>query len=128
MPDIYDSAFSETDASNSSPSPNGFPEGMSPSGLNDAARALMGAMKRWLNQRIPTATSGTSSAYTLSYTVAPGALADGMMHRVLFNADNTLSTGETTLNVNSLGAKNLRKFSGGSWVALAAGDLKANSV
>jgi hypothetical protein len=96
--------------------------------LNDAARALMGAMKRWLNQRIPTATSGTSSAYTLSYTVAPGALADGMMHRVLFNADNTLSTGETTLNVNSLGAKNLRKFSGGSWVALAAGDLKANSV
>jgi hypothetical protein len=57
MPDIYDSAFSETDARNSSPSPNGFPEGMSPSGLNDAARALMGAMKRWLNQRIPATTA-----------------------------------------------------------------------
>src|SRR5689334_17697769 len=113
MPDIYDSAFSETDANNNQPSPNGFPEGMSPSGLNDGARAVMGAMKRWLNQRIPTTTGGTSSAYTLSYTVAPGALVDGMMHRVMFNADNALSASETTLNVNSLGAKNIRKFSGG---------------
>lgn len=128
MADITQSNWSETDASNSAAPPDGFPEGMNPSGVDDGMRAVMGALKRWYDWRIPVTTAGTTSAYTVSYSVSPTALADGMTHRVLFNAANTLSASETTINVNSLGAKNLRKFSGGSWVALAAGDILANSV
>lgn len=128
MVDIPDSAWSETDASNTSSPPNGWPEGQNPSTVNDVARMMMGAIKRWFDWRIPVTTAGTTAAYTVSYSVAPGALVDGMTHRVLFNAANTLSGGETTINFNSLGAKNIRKFDGTNWVALAAGDLVANSV
>lgn len=128
MADISQNNWVETDASNTTAPPDGAPEGMNPSAVNDWMRMAMGALKRWYDWRIPVTTSGTSAAYTVSYSVTPTALADGMTHRVMFNAANTLSSSETTLNVNSLGAKNIRKFSAGSWVALAAGDLKANSV
>ena len=128
MADVTQANWVETDASNTTAPPDGAPEGMNPSSVNDWMRMAMGAIKRWYDWRIPVTTAGTTAAYTVTYTVAPTALADGMTHRVLFNATSTLSASETTLNVNSLGAKNIRKFSGGSWVALAAGDLVANSV
>ncbi len=40
-------SWSETAANNNSAAPNGFPEGMAPSGVNDAAREVMGAVRRW---------------------------------------------------------------------------------
>lgn len=43
-------------AENDSPSPNGFPEGMPPSGVNNACREVMAAVKRAFNGL---ATSGT---------------------------------------------------------------------
>ena len=48
-------------------------EGMAPSGLNDVLRAHQGAIKRWYDWTVPKLTGGTSTAYTLSYSVAPGA-------------------------------------------------------
>ena len=40
-------SWSASAAGNNAASPNGFPEGMAPSGLNDAARETMAAVRRW---------------------------------------------------------------------------------
>ena len=113
--DIGASNWSETDASNSTPAPDGAPEGMIPSGVNDTIRAMMGATKRWYDWSIPKTTGGTSTAYTLAYSAAPGALLDGMVHVVQFNAANGNAP---TLNVNSLGAIPLHYYSAGAWRAV----------
>jgi len=48
-------AWSQTDSANSDPSPNGWPEGMDRDGVNNSARANMGASRRafedpqWVN-------------------------------------------------------------------------------
>jgi hypothetical protein len=117
MSDVTNSVWDETDASNNTAAPDGAPEGMAPSGVNNVLRAHQGALKRWYNWTVPKTTGGTSTAYTLSYGVAPGALVDGMTHLVQFNAVNGASP---TLNVNSLGAKPLHFYCGGSWAALPA--------
>src|SRR5260370_12475424 len=86
--DISASNWNEADASNTTAAPDGAPEGMAPSGLNDVLRAHQGAVKRWYDWTIPKTTAGTSTAYTLTYSVAPGALVDGMTHLAQFNAAN----------------------------------------
>lgn len=40
-------SWSTAAASNNAASPNGFPEGMAPSGVNDSAREVMAAVRRW---------------------------------------------------------------------------------
>jgi hypothetical protein len=67
-------------------------------------------------------TGGTSAAYTLNPSPALTGYATGMEFSFTTNADNT---GTTTLNISSLGAKNLKKLDeSGSKVAIAAGDMK----
>lgn len=112
MADIAASNWNEADASNSTAAPDGWPEGMAPSGVNDSGRAMMAATKRWYDQTIPLVTGGTSTAYTLTYSVAPAQLYDGMTHLVQFNAVNGANP---TLNVNALGAKPITFYCGGSW-------------
>jgi len=123
--DIYDSSWNEIDASNSEAAPKGAPEGMAPSGLNDTVRANMGAVKRYVNQQSPTATAGSSTAFTLTYSAAPGALVDSMTHLVQFNAANGDAP---TLNVNSLGATPLHYFSAGAWRVVPAALWAADAV
>lgn len=41
------SSWSSSAGGNTSASPNGFPEGMAPSGVNDAAREVMASVRRW---------------------------------------------------------------------------------
>jgi hypothetical protein len=123
--DIYASNWDETDANNTTASPDGMPEGMAPSGVNNWGRAVAGAIKRFLNQQIPKVTAGTTTAYTLTYSVAPGALVDGMTHRVQFNATCGASP---TLNVNSLGALPLHYLKNGTWVVVPSGAILANTV
>jgi microcystin-dependent protein len=125
MSDITASTWSPTDASNSTASPDGAPELMAPSGVNNTIRAVMGGTKRWYEWSIPKTTAGTSTAYTLSYTVAPSALVDGMTHLVEFDQSNGASA---TLNVNSLGAKPLHYYSAGAWRAVPASLFAANTV
>jgi microcystin-dependent protein len=112
MADIGASNWNENDTNNNQPAPDGAPEGMSPSGVNDTIRAVMGALKRWFNWSSPRVTAGSTTAYTLTYGVAPGALADGMTHLVQFHATNGAGA---TLNVNGLGAKPLYAYSAGAW-------------
>jgi hypothetical protein len=66
---------------------------------------------------------GSANAYTLTLAPAPRALVDGM--RVAFKA-NHANTGASTLNVNALGAKALRK--GDGTTALGSGDILANQI
>jgi hypothetical protein len=123
--DIGASNWNENDSSNNTPAPDGAPEGMFPSGVNDTIRAVMGALKRFFNWQSSKVTAGTSTAYALSYGVAPGALVDGMVHLVEFHAANGVAA---TLNVNSLGAKPLNYYSAGIWRVLPAALFDVNTV
>lgn len=117
------SGWSQTDASNNTASPAGFPEGMAPSGVNDSARAIMGALKRWHDQISPTITSGgAANVQTLTYAVAPAAYAFGDRFS-FFAGFDTNST--ATLNVNGLGAKPLVNANGST---LTGGEIRAGDV
>lgn len=123
--DIYSSNWDPIDANNDEAAPDGAPEGMAPGGINDVLRAHQGAIKRYVNQQSPLVTAGSSTAFTLTYTVAPGALVDGMTHLVQFNA--TCGAGPT-LNVNSLGATPLHYFANGTWAVVPASAIKSGMV
>jgi len=123
--DIYASNWNEDDNANTTAAPDGAPEGMAPSGVNNVLRAHQGAVKRFVVSSIPKTTGGSSTAYTLSYSVAPGALVDGMTHLVEFNAANGNAP---TLNVNSLGAIPIYYYSAGAWRAVPAALLDANTI
>ena len=66
--------------------------------------------------------SGSSTAYTADLSPVPTSLTDGMTVRVKIVSANTTTT--PTLNVNSLGAKTIVKYTN---TALAVGDIGTNS-
>jgi len=90
-------------ASNNSASPDGAPEGMAPSGLNDTIRENMSAVARWYGDTNGSLdTTGSSNAYLLAPNATYAAYARGDSFAVEANHTNT---GAATLNVSSLGAK-----------------------
>lgn len=122
MPELSSSTYSETDGSNNSTSPNGWPEGMDPSGVNDSDRAGMGALKRfWDRIQGKFASTGSANAYVLTPDVALAAYVTG--ERYSFRANFTC-TGTSTLNISALGAKTIKKFAGSTAEALASGDIQ----
>lgn len=127
MPELSGSTYSETDASNSSASPNGYPEGMPPSGLNDSARATVGALQRfWNRMNGRYASTGTTPNYVLTPTVALAAYVTG--ERYSFRANFTCGA-TPTLNISALGAKNIKKFVNGTTKAnLAANDIMSGQA
>lgn len=68
------------------------------------------------------ADAGSTDAYAVTLSPAPSAYVTGM--EVRFKA-NTINTGAATLNVNSLGAKTIKKSYN---LDLADGDIKANQI
>lgn len=123
--DIDAGNWNEDDNSNTTAAPDGAPEGMAPSGVNNVLRAMMGALKRRRNWRAPKTTGGTGSAFTLTYGVAPGAYVDGMS----FMAELHAAPGAgATLNVNGLGAIPIRHFYNGTWYVLPPSWCAANSI
>lgn len=126
MADLGDNTkWFEVDASNVGNPPDGWPEGMNPSAVNNSARAVMGAVKRFWDRINPTKTSaGSSTAYTLSYDQAASSYYDGEL--VAWVVDETCGN-TPTLNINGLGARALRKWVG-SWAAMTAGDLAVGQV
>ena len=64
------SSWSTTDAGNNLTPPDGWPEGMQPSGVNDVGRMMMGAIKRWYD----TVTAGIANALPLSGGTLTGTL------------------------------------------------------
>lgn len=116
--------WSKTAASNSNSDTNqNWAEGMSPSAVNDSARAGMASVAMWrddLNGSL--VTSGTSTAYALTTNQSFAALAAGL--EVSFQIDE-VNGATVTLNVDGKGAKPLRSAAG---VELPAGALKAGAV
>ena len=64
------SSWNETDNSNTAAPPDGWPEFMNPSDVNNCARAMMGAIKRWYN----TVSAGIANALPLSGGALTGPL------------------------------------------------------
>ena len=117
------SQWSTTASSNNSASPNGAPEGMAPSGVNNVIRENMAAIAKWYSDSDGTLQStGSSSAYVLATNSTHAALAD--MPLVAFRA-NHASTGASTLAVDGLAAKAIVKNHD---VALIAGDIEVGQI
>jgi hypothetical protein len=115
--------LSETDASNTTISSVSTAEGMAPSAVNDALRAIMGAMTRSYNRLIGKyASTGSSNAYVLTPSVALPAYVTG--ERYSFRA-NFSNTGAATLNISSLGAKTIKKYTASGKADLAADDIRS---
>ena len=117
------SVISPTDASNGSGTHPSWLGSAAPSTLDDAGRALQGAVAReWECRSYPTAT-GTAPAFVVTYTVAPAALRTGQVYSFTAHA---AAVGTDTLNANALGAKGIKKVVAGVKTATAANDFYTN--
>ncbi len=121
MPDFGSATFSQTDSSNATGTMPSWSGAAAPSTLDDAGRALQGAVTREWNWRNYTLTAaGTADAKTLTYSVAPAAYYNGQRFAFIANTTNTTTA---TLNVNSLGAKTIKKNVSGTLTNLSASDM-----
>ena len=97
-------------------------EGMSPSAVNDSARAMMAALAKWRDDVAGMITTGgTSSAYTVTSFQTLTALTDGFTIAFVPNVTNAAGA---TLSVDGLTAKPLRLETG---VSLPASTLIAGT-
>lgn len=100
-------------------------EGQSAASVNDSARQVMGRVAELLADLGATQTTGGSAnAQTITARSGFAALATGQI--IAFKAGYT-NTGATTLNVNSIGAKHIRKYTTAE-AALAANDIVAGGL
>ena len=108
-----------TAANNDDAPPDGFPENMEYSEVNDAARELMAVLARWFaDTNASVLTTGAADAYVLTTSGNYTAYADGDM----FGFDcHVANTGATTINVDSLGAQSITLQDGS---ALTGGELQ----
>jgi len=119
------SQWATTAAGNDTGSPPDNPtEGMAPSTVNDVQREFMAALARWYADLKGNGltTGGSGNAYTLTTNTTHAALGDVPM--IVFEADRA-NTGTATLDVDSLGAKTIKKQGDSD---LISGDIQANQV
>ena len=111
--------LSTTDASNTAR----FPENQAPSTVNNGARALEGMLARfYADTNGSISTSGSSSAYVLaaSRTISTIAAGDAFVFKA-----NHASTGATTIAIDGLATKSIKKFND---QAIAANDIESGSI
>ena len=121
MSELFSSDWSETAASNNAAAPNGAPEGMLGSAVNNTIREMMAAHKRdWNRSHVTISSTGSANAYVLTYANAP-TYTHGI--RLSFKA-SFANTGAATANANALGAKSIVRGDGAT--ALAANDIVVN--
>lgn len=101
------STWSTTAASNNSASPDGFPEGMAPSGVNDSAREVMAAVRTWYEdaQWIDYGYTHTYASGT-SFTVAQDITADYVVGRRIRAVGSGTGTIEGSIATSSYSAPN----------------------
>lgn len=117
--------WSEVDGSNTSVSPDGWPSGTFPNQVEPIGRSTMGAIKRFWDRINGTVTStGSLNAYI--YTPVnvsfPTAYVTGEEYTFKANFANTSAS---TLNINSLGAKNIFKQGSSGPIALSGGEIQS---
>lgn len=108
--------------SNTSAVPDGWPEGMTSSQINNTAREGMAVVKRAWSDSVEgdKDSTGSSNAYLVAANRVLSAYYDGM--RIGFHA-SFANTDAATLDVDSVGAKAIVKYHD---VALTSGDIEAN--
>lgn len=110
--------WNTTAANNNAPSPDGWPENMNYNAVNNSARENMAATARlYADMNGTLATTGSSNTYALVSNRTLSAYASGLTFK--FSANHT-NTGAATLNVSTLGAKDLKTADN---TALSAGDI-----
>lgn len=103
--------------------PDGFPEGMNYSDVNNAAREIMAVLAREYKDRSGELVStGSSNTYSITSNRTLGAYANGQTFK--FRANHT-STGAATINVSSLGPKAISRPDG---TAIISGAIQAGAV
>lgn len=125
--DLSSPDYSETDASNTSAVPNGWPNATFFNQVEPIGRATLGFMKRFWNRLNAVVTSGGSSGaytYTPANTSYPTAYVTGETYTFIANMD---SVGSDTLNINSLGALGLYKPTTSGPAAISAADIKSGA-
>ena len=107
MADI--SEWSAVDESNNQPPPNGWPEGMAPSGVNNSARAVMGAVRRFydsVNTQLANLTASLANYMPLS-----GGTLTGWLYGPGAQVGDLSSTGPLTVvgtsNLQAINATNI---------------------
>jgi len=128
MSELTSTNWSETAGSNNQPTPNGWPEGQPPSTINDCAREMMSALKRWWNRDHASANvtvGGTANAITLAYSQPPAALVQGEKFAFKASAKNT---GPVTVQVGTLAATNLYKPSPTGPIPLTGGEISVGQT
>jgi hypothetical protein len=121
---VYD--YNETASSNTSAGGVNIAEGCAPAGINDAIRAVMADLAQKLaDEGGAKTTTNVSNAYSLSTSQSFSAYSDGLF--LVFRADAE-NTGAATLNVDSLGAKDIYRQSASGGEALKAGDIQEDGV
>jgi hypothetical protein len=83
---------------------------------------LDGHLKDYTLQIPYAATTGSANTYKVSLDPAPTAYVEGMAVAIKINVQNT---GASTININGLGAKSIKKANGNN---VSAGNLKAGSI
>jgi hypothetical protein len=98
-------------------------EGQDPSTVNNSARAEMAGMAKYLlDAHGALATTGAANTYSVTTNSSMAALRDGLGLSLVINAS---STGASTLNVDGLGAKAIRKITSAGEAAIGTGDMIA---
>ena len=116
--------YNETDASNTASPPDGAPTGFYPNQSEGIWRALMGATQRfWGRLNGATTVGGTANAITLTpaNTAYPTGYVAGEVYQFKATYANTTAA---TLNINSLGAKNIYKKTTTGIAALTGGEIQ----
>lgn len=126
MSSIYDWSTVAADNATSDSLIN-WNEGQFPSTVNGSARQLEARIAEFVGDIGGALTAGgTASAWTVTANSAFTAYGNGLVLALRNGvADNT---GPTTLNVNGIGAKSIRKYVGGGDSALTGGELQGAGI
>jgi hypothetical protein len=125
MADLSDGAnWFETDASNNKGPPNGWPEGMMPSGVNDSARADKGALKRFWDKINPVQICTPSGGVYTFNTANPAYPTSYVYGEIYTFRPGLTSIGGDGFQVNALGVKPIWKYEpGGTWAPIFPEDM-----
>lgn len=112
-----------TAANNNSAPPNGWPEGMNYSDVNNSARENMASIARFYSDNNGSLSlGGTTAAATVTLNAGYAAYFTGLTFRAIATANMAASS---TINVNAIGAANLVDHSG---TAIGAGIIVSGRV
>lgn len=117
-------SWSTTASSNSNAdSTINWAEGQAPSTVNNSARAMMAILAMFYKDLNGTlATTGSANVYAVTNNSGDAAYYTGM---IIVATPNFSNTGACTLNVNTIGAKNIKLLDGNN---PASGEIKSGGV